>query len=69
MLSGPQSYMEVIVLLIDGHSNAIWVFIQMQFAMQNSAADWRRILLGDSTPPKADLFHSTIHNLLSKLLS
>ena len=35
-------------------------------AMQNS--DRQRILLSDSTPPKADLFHSTMHNLLSKLL-
>ena len=32
------------------------MFIPMQFAMQNS--DWQRILLSDSTPPKADLFHS-----------
>ena len=52
MLSGPQSYME---------SNSAF-----KFAMLNS--DWRRILLSDSTPPKADLFHSTMHNLLPKLL-
>ena len=43
----------------------------MQFAMQNS--DWRRILLSDSTHPKADLFHSTMHNLclnyFAKMLS
>ena len=53
MLSVPQSYMESNSAI---HSNA----------MQNS--DWRRILLSDSTPPKVDLFHSTMHNLLSKLL-
>ena len=35
----------------------------MQFALQNS--DLRRILLSDSTTPKADLFHSTMQNLLS----
>ena len=59
MLSGPQSYME-------SNSASNWYSFQMQFAMQNS--EWRRILLSDSTPPKADLFHSTMHNLLSKLL-
>ena len=59
MLSGPQSYME-------SNSASNWYSFQMQFAMQNS--DWRRILLSDSTPPKADLFQSTMHNLLSKLL-
>ena len=60
MLSGPQSYME-------SNSAFNWqIFIPMQYAMQNS--DWRRILLSDSTPPKADFFHSTMHNLLSKLL-
>ena len=36
----------------------------MQYAMQNS--DWHKILLSDSSP-KADLFHSAMHNLLSKL--
>ena len=47
------------------------MFIPMQFAMQNSDRQW--ILLSDSTPPKADLFHSTIHNLclnyFAKMLS
>ena len=57
MLSGPQSYME-------SKSASNWYSFQMQFAMQNS--DWRRILLSDSTPPKADLFQSTMHNLLQK---
>ena len=34
------------------------IFIPMQFAMQNS--DWRRILLSDSTPPKADLLSTLL---------
>ena len=57
MLSGPQSYQE-------SNSASNWYSFQCNLLyMENS--DWRRILLSDATPPKADLFHSTIHNLLS----
>ena len=57
MLSGPQSYME---------SNSAFNWYSFQYnLMQNS--DWRRILLSDSTPPNADLFHSTsASNLIFK---
>ena len=45
MLSSPQSYME-------SNSASNWYSFHC-----NLNSDWRRILLSDSTPPKADLFH------------
>ena len=59
MLCGPQTCME-------SNSASNWYSFLSNLQCQNS--DWCRILLSDSTPPKADLFHSTLHNLLSKLL-
>ena len=41
----------------------------MQFAMQNSAAYWRRILLSDSTPPNVDLSWSELYHTKCNLLN
>ena len=59
MLSVPQSYME---------SNSASNWWSFQCNLQCRIQPGVEFCCSDSTPPKADLFHSTMHNLLSKQL-